>query len=102
AEGARTPLHAPLEPADHLAVGDRLGGLAAELGLALRRADHAALAEDILLARGEGRRELAMSEVRAPIGVIHDEAARLAVSSRGHDEGRTDGAARIARRRLDI
>ena len=75
AERARPPFHAALKPADDLAVGDRRGGAPAELGLVGDFLDRAA-------GRGDLRSRCAASsaamssasKLRAPIGVVHDEA----------------------------
>ena len=104
AKRARPPLHAALEPADHLALGDRLRGVTAERRLVGDALDRAARRIEVGAARGDRRGDLLRRGRRPPVGMIHHEMpARLAVvQCVPGREGRADRPARIAAGRLDV
>ena len=89
AERALAPLHPSLEPAHHFAVRDGGGGAPAELAFVVDLVDRAAGRSDGLSLIRQQRCDLAATEVRAPIGVIHDEAS-LAAALMPHGEGGAD------------
>ena len=102
AERARAPLHATLEPADDLAVGDAQGGQAAELVGIFDPADRAAGG----LEGGPVVRDLgfdgAVLERGAEEGVVHDVTARAVEGTVPDGEGGADRAAGVACRGLDV
>ena len=74
AERARPPLHAALEPADHLALGDRGRGPLQSSRSSVDALDRAAgLSEFGERLRSSSRLDLVCAELRPPIGVVHDE-----------------------------
>ena len=102
AERPRPPFHAPLKPADDLAIGDRRRRSPAKLRLVRNVLDRAAgLVESRLCARRAASAMSSESELRPPIGVVHHERP-LAAELVPDREGRADRAARIARGRLHI
>src|SRR5262249_25118422 len=75
-QGAGPPFHPPLKPADNLPRGDLLGRPPAELPFILDLARHASLRQ-LLPPHPQLPTNLFARELRPPIAVLHDEAARL-------------------------
>ncbi len=102
AKRARAPLHAALEPADDVTVGDRRGGAAAERVVVVDALDRATLPPRNPLRRAASScRNRVVVELRTPVGVVHRRAA-CAAELVPDGTGGADRAAGVARRRLHV
>ena len=72
AEGARTPLHPTLEPAEDSALGDRRRGAPAELIFVMDCLDRTTRLHNLRTALGEEPRDLGRRKLRTPECVVHD------------------------------
>ena len=96
AQRPRSPLHAALEPAHDLAVGDGARDAGAQLVVIADDVDLAAGRRNIVASFGERRFDRPSIEGGPEIGVIHREARRLRLQPVPGGEGRPDGAAGVA------